>query len=124
MYRLNAHVGAVAVLYLGAFCSSALAAECHSVGGQLNGEIVKAARHVEIHPNSMTISGSLNGKPSPRQSLPCKTIAKGVYCNVQFQGVTVTVMTNGRRMIETVTDPSSQKELASFAYDCDREMRP
>ncbi|CZT36349.1 hypothetical protein [Rhizobium sp. 9140] len=107
-----------------AVASGAAAAECRSIGGHLNGQLVKATRHVELKPKSMTVSGTLNGKRSPRQSLPCRTIAKGVYCETQFQGVIVTIQTNGRRMIEAVTDPSSRRELASFAYECDRVMKP
>jgi hypothetical protein len=61
---------------------------------------------------------------SPRQPLPCKTIAKGIYCDAKFHGAIITVVTNDRRMIETVTDPVSKKEYASIAYECDRVMKP
>jgi len=105
--------------------SAALGAtECRSIAGQLNGKSANAVRQVEFLSNAIALSGTLNGVRSPRQSLPCKTIAKGVYCDAKFHGAIVTVMTNGRRMIETVIDPVSKREYASFAYECDRVMKP
>lgn len=100
------------------------AAECKTVAGHMNGKSVQAIRQVELVPNAISLSGTLNGVKSPRQTLPCKTIAKGVYCDAKFHGAIITVMTNGRQMIETVTDPVSNKEYASLAYECDRVMKP
>lgn len=114
----------VAVFFAVALSSHARAAECLSVAGQLNGKRVAVTRSVWLKPGKITLSGSMNGVKSPRRQLPCKTLAKGVYCDGMFDGVLVSVVTNGRRMIETITDPQTGKEIASFAYKCDRAMKP
>ncbi|MFB2549982.1 hypothetical protein [Ensifer soli] len=104
--------------------SSAMAAECRSIAGQLNGERVSVVRNVSLKKGRIILSGKMNGRQMPRQTLTCKTIAKGVYCDGIFQGAIVTVMTNGKRMTETASDTSGTVEAASFAYLCDRLMKP
>ena len=116
-----------AMLTLPIVCTASFAwgaADCRSIAGQMNGQSVVAVRRVELFATSIILSGTLDGMKSPRHSLPCKALAKGVYCDAIFKGAIVTVMTNGRRMIETVADPTSKKEYASVVYECNRVMKP
>lgn len=103
--------------------ASAGAVECHSVAGMLNGQLVTATRQATLSKSTLTLSGKMSGKSMPRRALPCVALAKGVLCERTFGPVVVTVMTNGKRMIETVTDPRTKRELASFAYVCSGAFR-
>jgi hypothetical protein len=107
-----------------ALASPSFAAECRSVGGHLNGHRVAAVRSVKLSSATITLAGTFEGKRAPRRSLPCKVIAKGVYCDRAFDGVIVTVMTNGNRMIENVKDQVTGKEMAGIAYVCNEVMKP
>jgi hypothetical protein len=104
--------------------TGAQAAECKAVAGMINGQRTTAVRSVQLSPGRIALAGKMAGRPMPRRTLPCKNLAKGVLCEGLFDGVLVSVMTNGKRMIEHVSDPSTRKELAAFAYTCNQVMKP
>ncbi|MER9302915.1 hypothetical protein [Mesorhizobium sp. M0496] len=108
----------IAGLILMASTASAGAVECRSAAGILNGLRVAAVRQANLRGTTMTLTGKLAGKSMPQRSLPCVALAKGVFCGKSFGPVNVSVMTNGTRMIEIVTDSATKNELASFAYVC------
>jgi hypothetical protein len=90
----------------------------------INGQRTSSVRSVVLKPGRIYLSGRIAGKAMPSRTLPCKNLAKGVLCEGTFEGVLISVMTNGKRMIESVTDPSTRKELAAFAYTCNKVMKP
>jgi hypothetical protein len=106
--------------------STALAAavECRSVGGQLNGEPVTAVRHATLVGKKLRLGGVFNSVRSPIRLLPCVPLKSGILCEREFGPVVVTVMTNGKRMIETVTSLADGKEQASIAYVCNGNLKP
>lgn len=112
----------IAILVLPLLLSSAgaeAAISCRAVGGHINGQPPGAAvtRVVSIAGNRMTLSGKIGARAMPRRQLACAPIAKGVFCEATFSGASVTVMTNGARMVETVTNPFTGEELAG-TYAC------
>lgn len=92
------------------------------MAGMLNGERVSATRQASLTGNTLRLSGRMKGAAMPQRSLSCVGLAKGIWCERRFGPVSVTVMTNNRRMIETVTDAKG-REVASFAYQCDGSFR-
>jgi hypothetical protein len=122
--KTSLSIGTVALFLSVTLASTCLAAECRSVAGQLNGQRVSAVRSVKLSANSIVLGGTFEGKQAPRRRLPCKVLAKGVLCEATFDGVLVSVMTNGKRMIEAVTEPATSRQLANLAYVCDQVMKP
>lgn len=98
------------------------AATCRSVGGHLEGRAVKATRTVRVAGTKIVLGGTFNGKRSPSRSIPCKRIARGYFCDREFDGVIVTVMTNGSRMIETLKGATTGQEIAGISYVCDMPL--
>lgn len=116
--------GLVSLLIFFALPSTVQSAECHSVAGMINGQRATSVRTVELKLGRIYLSGKMAGKPMPSRTLACKSLAKGVLCEGTFEGVLVSVMTNRKRMLESVTDPSTHKQLAAFAYTCNQVMKP
>ncbi len=98
------------------------AAECVSVSGHFNGKRASMERKVTFSGKTMTLTGKFGNQQAPKRTLDCVALSAGVLCERQFGPVTVTVMTNRKRMIETVTDPAG-KEVAGFAYECEGSLR-
>lgn len=98
------------------------AAECKAVAGHIGEKRVVAVRHLRLIGRNLTLSGTFNGVNSPVRTLPCKPLKAGVFCEKSFGPVFVTVMTNGRRMVETLTDASGV-ERAGLAYMCDQAIK-
>jgi hypothetical protein len=111
------------LMIIAALASPAGAAECRSVRGHLNGEPVKATRTVALKGKRITVTGTMAGKTMPRRSLPCLKLANGVLCEISFDYVVVSIMTNGKRMVEIVADEASKRELAKLSYVCNAEIK-
>ena len=104
--------------------SLALAVECRSLGGHLNGEpVTSATRHATLNKGKLTLTGTFNGVTSPRRILNCSPLAAGILCERVFGPVLVTVITNGKRMIETVKALETGQEQAGLSYLCNGTLK-
>jgi hypothetical protein len=101
----------------------AVAVECRSVGGHLNGEPVTAVRQATLIGKKLRLGGVFNSVRSPSRSLSCLPLHAGILCEREFGPVVVSVMTNKKRMIETVTSLADGKEQASVAYVCNGYLK-
>lgn len=101
---------------------SASSVTCRSVGGYFNGQPVSAARHATLHRSVLTLSGTFNSKKSPARQLDCVKLYSGVMCARKFGPIGITVMTNGTKMVETVTDPNGN-EIANIVYQCNGSFK-
>jgi S1-C subfamily serine protease len=97
--------------------------ECRSVGAHVNGEPVSIVRRARFHDGQLYLTGTIDSAPSPERVLSCTALEKGILCGRKFGPVTVTIMTNGNTMIETVADSQTSKELAGGAYVCDAVLK-
>lgn len=109
------------ILFAG--CVAVQAATCNSVGGHFEGRRVEAVRQVIIKGRTLAISGTFNGERMSARTLSCRKLAKGVWCEAQFGPVNVAIITNGRRMMETVRSKVTNRELAGIAYVCDAAVK-
>ena len=66
----------------------------------------------------IVLDGKIGKASTPRRTLDCMPLHAGLWCEHQFGPALVTIMTNKKQMIETITDPTSGKEYASIAYVC------
>lgn len=98
----------------------ASAAECHSVGGHINGAPATSIRTAKVQGARLDLSGVMDGNAMPKRTLSCLSLAEGVWCESAFGPVSVIVMTNGKLMTETVLDSKTGKEVAAFSYVCNR----
>jgi len=101
---------------------SAASVTCRSVGGYFNGQPVSAVRHAAMRRSVLTLSGTFNSKKSPARQLDCVKLYSGVMCARKFGPIGITVMTNRKKMVETVTDPNGN-EIASIAYQCNGSFK-
>ena len=106
-----------------------LAVDCHSVGGHLNGRPISVVRQVILNGDQLSLTGwfleSTGASPvkAPLRVLSCSALHAGVLCKQEFGPVTVTVMSNGNRLVETITDRGTGKESSGIAYECDGTLQ-
>lgn len=98
--------------------TSAFAVECTSVGAHLSGQPIVLNRRVQLKGSTLLIQSIGETRTPVRRVTGCKRLASGLLCATNFHGAEVTIMTNGRRMIERVTAPDTGQELAAGAYEC------
>lgn len=116
-------VGIAASVAWFALAVTALAVECRSVGGHVNGQQVSVVRRAVLDDKRLVLSGSFNGSEAPTRVLECVPLNAGIMCTRDFGPIVVTVMSNGARLIETATDRNTGKEVSGVAYSCDDSLR-
>jgi hypothetical protein len=97
--------------------------ECRSVGAHLNGEPISITRRVHLQGDQLYLTGRIGSDSSPERQLACISLHAGILCERVFGPVTVTIMTNNNRLIETITDPETGREVAGAAYECSRPIK-
>jgi hypothetical protein len=106
-----------------------LAVDCHSVGGHLNGRPISVVRQLTLNGDQLSLTGwfleSAGASPvkAPLRVLSCVALHAGVLCKQEFGPVTVSVMSNGNRLVETITDRETGKESSGIAYECDGTLQ-
>lgn len=98
--------------------ATALAADCTSVNGTIDGGAVTAERTVVLQGNAMQLGGTIDGTKMPHQTLPCLPFAGGVMCERRSGTAIITVTTSGKEMTETINESRTGTPRVKITYAC------
>lgn len=105
------------------FSDQAWAIDCESVAGHIAGMKAKATRHAEMRGSRLTVTGKIGTKDFAVRDIPCVALAKGVLCEKTVGTASISITTNGNRMIESITDTATGVEQAGYAYACNGGLK-
>jgi hypothetical protein len=97
---------------------SSLAVDCQSAGGHIDGQPAEVVRQVVLQGDKLSLTGGF-GQPIV---LSCTALTHGLFCGGESGRLQVTVIVNGNMLLESIADPTSNRESVGLSYVCDRSV--